>query len=180
MKRLFYFVAIAASVMLVASCGNNNSKKAEKSEEEAQAEAPAEEPVAEEPSYATGPCTVEFELFSVGVPDGWKIIKQDNHSIKIATGPDHFTDEQILLEEHTYQNYDDALNNLKRLDGKDLGKQKFGANTWLAFTDIPEYVAIIKANSKHDGYVEYIKADCNKKIEASEAYKDIMASIKLK
>jgi len=179
MKRLFYFVAIAASVMLVASCGNNNSKKAEKSGEEAQAEAPAE-PVAEEPSYVTGPCTVECELFSVDVPEGWKILSQDNHSIKIGTGTDAFSDEQIRLEDHTYQNYDDALNNLKRLNGKDLGKQKYGANTWQAFDELPDYVAIIKAISKHDSYVEYVQVNCNKKAEDSGVYKDIMASINLK
>ena len=40
--------------------------------------------------------------------------------------------------------------------------------------------AIIKANSKHDGYVEYVQVNCNKKAEDSGAYKDIMASIKLK
>lgn len=186
MKKAFMSFAIVAAGLLVASCGNKNVANAEGADStavasEQQTEQVAEQaPAAEEKAEAlpVGPCTIDFPMFSVDIPDGWKVLKQESHELKIGTGTDYYNDEQMRFEEHTYQNIDDELKVWKKLGQvKDLGKLTFGSNTFFAIeSPTPDLTLAIKVNAKG----EYAKIDVSRAAYKSDTYKQILNSVKFK
>ena len=176
------FMIVAAGLMTLAACGNKSENKAAENDSTAVEQAEATEAGAEaaETADATqaGPCTIEFDMFSVDVPEGWKVLKQDSHELKIGTGTDYYNDEQIRFEERTYQNLDDQIKVMKGLEQvKDLGKQKHGENTFLAYESVvPELTLLIKGNDKN----EYAMVEVSRAAYQGEAYKEILAAMKMK
>ncbi|MBR5436241.1 MAG: hypothetical protein IK120_05185 [Muribaculaceae bacterium] len=176
------FMIVAAGLMTLAACGNKSENKAAENDSTAVEQAEATEAGAEaaETADATqaGPCTIEFDMFSVDVPEGWKVLKKDSHELKIGTGNDYYNDEQMRFEEHTYQNLDDQIKVMKGLnDVKDLGKQKHGEYNFLAYeSPVPELTLLIKGNDKN----EYALVEVSRAAYQGEAYKQILASMKMK
>lgn len=183
MKKAFFNVAIVAAGLFVASCGNKSGNSAEAADSTTVAEqpeaTPAEETKAETAeTLPTGPCTIEFDMFSVDVPEGWKVLKQEVHELKIGTGTDYYNDEQMRFEEHTYQKLDDELKVWKTLEQvKNLGTLKFGPNSFFAIeSPTPDLTLAIKGNDKD----EYAKVDVSRAAYKGETYKQILSSIKMK
>ena len=180
MKKSILMIVAAVCLMAVAACGNKKAANADGAEATAAAQ-PAEEAGAvagQSDALPAGPCTVDFDMFSVDVPAGWKVLKQDNHSLKIGTGGDYYNDEQMRFEERTYQNLDDQIKVMKGLEQvKDLGKLKFGGNTFLSYeSPVPELTVLIKGNDKN----EYALVEVSRAAYQGEAYKQILASMKMK
>ena len=176
-KILFRIAAVAIAASVAMSCGNKKSSKSEATDAAA-AEPVAEAAASEEEKLPEGPCTLEFDLFSVEVPAGWKTLSKDSHDLKIGLGTDYYNDEQIRFQEHTYQDLDDALKVRRGLSQtKDLGKLTFGSTTFYAFEDpTPELNLLVKANDKN----EYVEAQVRRAAYKGESYKSILSTLKIK
>ena len=182
MKKNYLFVMAAVLVFSLAGCGNNNVKQNENAEEKNVTEQvvsqPAEvETVEEQPQLPVGPCTLDFEMYSVDLPEGWKVLKRDGHDLKIYPGSgDEFT-ESIFIQEQPYREMTEVVKTYKGLEQtKDLGKVKFGTNEFVAFESPNGLTVMMKANEKD----EFVMAEIRSAAYKNVAYKQILASIKLK
>lgn len=179
MKKKHYLFAIATVLIFaMAGCGNNNAKQDETVEEQ-----PAEQPVAAEsveaePQLPVGPCTLDFEMFSVDLPEGWKVLKQDRHEAKIYPGTGDEFNGSILIQEQPYREMAEAIKTYQGLEQtKDLGEVTFGTNKFHGFANqMGDFTVFMRANEKD----EYIQAEVRTEAYKNEAYKQILASIKLK
>lgn len=177
-----YYLAVAAMmVFAMVACGNA-PKQEEGTEEQAVVEQVVEQPaeaaaVEEKPQLPVGPCTVELDMFSVDLPEGWKVLKQESHDLKIYPGTGDEFDESILIQEQPYRSMTEAIETFKGLvQTKDLGTQTYGTNKFVGFESPGGLTVLMKANDKD----EYIQAEVRSAAYKNEAYKQILGSIKLK
>lgn len=179
---MYHFAVAAMMVFAMAACGN--APKQEQSAEspavvEQTVEQPAEAEVAEvEPQLPVGPCTVSLNMFSVDLPEGWEVLEQDNHDLKIYPGTGDKFLGSIMIQEQPYRQMAEAIQTYQGLQQtKDLGEVTFGANKFRGFeSQMGDLTVFMKANDKD----EYIQAEVRTEAYKNEAYKQILSSIKLK
>lgn len=183
MKKNYLFVMAAVLVFSLAGCGNNNVKQNENAEEQNVTEQvvsqPAEvETVEEQPQLPVGPCTLDFDMFSVDLPEGWKVLKQDRHEAKIYPGAGDEFNGSILIQEQPYRQMAEVVKTYQGLQQtKDLGEVSFGTNKFRGFeNEMGILTVMMKANEKD----EFVMAEIRSAAYKNEAYKQILASIKLK
>lgn len=180
MKKMYHFAMAATMMLAMAACGNT-PKQAENNENQAVVEQVTEqpaEPVKEEPQLPVGPCTIDFDMFSVDLPEGWQVLKQDSHEVKVYPGTgDQFTG-SILIQEQVYRQLADAIKTYQGLEQtKDLGEVTFGSNTFRGFENSMGDLTVFKRANDKDEYVQVeVRTDAYK----NEAYKQILSSIKMK
>ena len=183
MKKIYHFAMAAVVMFAMVACGNNNVKQNGKTEEQPVAEQetsqPAEtETVQEEPQLPVGPCTLDFEMFSVDLPEGWKVLKQDRHEAKIYPGTGDEFKGSILVQEQPYRQMAEMVKTYQGLQQtRDLGEVSFGTNKFRGFeNEMGDFTVMMKANEKDEFVMAEVRSDAYK----NEAYKQILASIKLK
>ncbi len=182
MKKICRFAMAASLVFAMVACGNNNAKPSANTEEQTATEQVAEqsaevEPVEESPQLPVGPCTIEYDMFSVELPEGWKVLKQEGHDLKIYPGTGDEFNESIFIQEQPYRQMAEVVNTYKGLEQtKDLGTVKYGANEFVAFESPNGLTVMMRANDKD----EFVQAEVRSAAYKNEAYKQILASIKLK
>jgi hypothetical protein len=117
-------------------------------------------------------------MFSVDLPEGWQVLKQDSHEVKVYPGTgDQFTG-SILIQEQVYRQLADAIKTYQGLaQTKDLGEVTFGSNTFRGFENSMGDLTVFKRANDKDEYVQVeVRTDAYK----NEAYKQILSSIKMK
>ena len=179
MKKVLFSFAVVAACLFVTACGSKKAQQ-ENSENEAVgqvAEEASNEAEAQEPKLPVGPCTIEMDLMSVDIPEGWEVLNQDRHEVKIYPGTgDQFT-ESILIQEQPYRALADAVKTMKGLEQtKDLGTLPFGDNKFLAYEMPGGLTVLMRANDKD----EYVQAEVRSEAYKKDGYKQVLAGIKLK
>ncbi|MBR3065187.1 MAG: hypothetical protein IKG90_06030 [Bacteroidales bacterium] len=173
MKKVLFSFAVVAACLFVTACG----KKAQQENSENEAVEQVAEAEAQEPKLPVGPCTIEMDMMSVDIPEGWEVLKQDRHEVKIYPGTgDQFT-ESILIQEQPYRALADAVKTMKGLEQtKDLGTLPFGDNKFLAYEMPGGLTVLMRANDKD----EYVQAEVRSEAYKKDGYKQVLAGIKLK
>ncbi len=178
MKKVLFSFAIVAACLLVTACGKKAQQENSENEAVEQvAEESSDAAEAQEPKLPVGPCTIEMDMMSVDIPEGWEVLKQDRHEVKIYPGTgDQFT-ESILIQEQPYRALADAVKTMKGLEQtKDLGTLPFGDNKFLAYEMPGGLTVLMRANEKD----EYVQAEVRSGAYQKDDYKQILAGIKLK
>lgn len=184
MKKKNCVISVATMlVFAMFGCGNTGVKQNEKTEEQPVVEQETSQPVEtetvkEEPQLPVGPCTLEFGMFNVDLPEGWKVLKSDKHEAKIYPGVGDEFNGSILVQEQPYREMKEAVKTYQGLvQTKDLGEISFGTNKFHGFeNEMGDFTVFMKANDKD----EYIQAEVRSEAYKNEAYKQILSSIKLK
>ena len=117
-------------------------------------------------------------MFSVDLPEGWKVLKQDRHEAKIYPGTGDEFKGSILIQEQPYRQMAEMVKTYQGLQQtKDLGEVSFGTNKFRGFAnEMGDFTVMMKANEKDEFVMAEVRSDAYK----SEAYKQILSSIKLK
>ncbi len=182
MKKMYHLAMAAVILFAMSACGNDNEKQSKNTEEQVADEQVVDQPVEveaveEKPQLPVGPCTIDFDMFSVDLPEGWKVLKKEGHDLKIYPGTGDEFDESIFIQEQPYRSLTEAIQTFKGLvQTKDLGTQTFGTNKFVGFESPGGLTVLMKANDKD----EYIQAEVRSAAYKNEAYKQILGSIKLK
>lgn len=179
MKKVLFGFAVVTACLFVTACGKKaqqeNNSENEAVEQVAEEASDAAE--VQEPKLPVGPCTIEMDMMSFDLPEGWEVLKQDRHEVKIYPGTgDQFT-ESILIQEQPYRALADAVKTMKGLEQtKDLGTLPFGDNKFLAYEMPGGLTVLMRANDKD----EYVQAEVRSGAYQKDDYKQILAGIKLK
>ena len=171
MKKTFISFAIAAVVAVgLASCGNKAEQKTEGEPEATEQEAPEQKEAQE---ITEGPGTVENAVFSVDVPEGWKVMLNNDKKIIIGVSD---VKEKLCIEKYS-MSYDSKIEQQKAIkDCQDLGEQTYGDNKFATFSWMGKFYAFLNSN----GNQGYIGID-GSNIEAdNETLQKVLASIKVK
>lgn len=171
MKKTILSFAVAAFLAVgLASCGSK-SDNAASGEATAEGEQPTEQASATEITEGLG--TIENKTFSVDVPEGWKVMLNEDKKIIIGVSD---VREKLCIEKNGLS-YDSAVENQKSLDGcEDLGEQTYGNNKFATFMWKGKFYAYYNS----DGNKGHIVIDGSNIQPDNEAIQKVLSSIKIK
>ena len=169
-KTIFSFAIAAIAAVAMVSCGNKTEQKAENEPEATEQQAPEQKDAQE---ITEGPGTVENAVFSVDVPEGWKVMLNNDKKIIIGVSD---VQEKLCIEKYSMA-YDSKVEQQKAIkDCEDLGEQTYGSNKFATFKWMGKFYAFLNTN----GNAGYIGID-GSNIEAdNETLQKVLASIKVK